>query len=160
MAERARGWWYPYLLLGLLGFVMCINGLMAYFATSTFNGVITENAYEKGVHYNETLDAARTQSELNWVVKAEFVPGSSGHKGGVTLVYKDKNGQTIDGLDVQALIDRPNVTGNEQRISFTAKGKGIYAADVTFPEAGQWDFDIVAIGSDATYQLQRRFVVP
>ena len=160
MAERVRGWWYPYLLLGLLGVVMCVNGLMAYFATSTFNGVITDNAYEKGVNYNKTLDAARKQSDLNWSVNAQMTPGTGGHKANITLTYLDKNNHGIEGLDVQALVERPNVAGKEVRIVFTSKGGGNYAVEASLPEAGQWDFDILAMGNEATYQLQRRFVVP
>ena len=160
MGERVRGWWYPYLLMGILGVVMVVNGVMAYFATSTFNGVITENAYEKGLSYNKTLEVARQQSDLNWKVDAQFTPAAVGHKGLVRLTYQDKDGNGVEGMDVQALVERPNVTGSEQRASFVGKGKGIYEIDIALPEGGQWDFDILAFANDATYQLQRRFVVP
>ena len=160
MGERVRGWWYPYIFIGMLGLVMAVNGAMAYFATSTFNGVITENAYEKGLTYNKTLAVARQQSELGWKVDAEAQPAAAGHKATVTLTYRDKDGRGLDGLEVQALVDRPNVTGAEHRIAFAAKGNGAYAIDVDLPEGGQWDFDILAVGADATYQVQRRFVIP
>jgi len=160
MSKRERGWWYPYIFIGMLGLVMVVNGAMAYFATSTFNGLITENAYEKGLKYNKTLAVARQQSDLGWTVEAKSVPGQTGHNATVTISYLDKTGHGVDGLDVQALVDRPNVTGAEQRVAFEPKGKGLYSVDVTFPEAGQWDFDILAANDGSTYQLQRRFVVP
>ena len=159
MAERTRGWWYPWIMMGVLGVVMVVNMVMAYFATSTFNGVITDNAYEKGVTYNRTLEAARNQSDLHWNTEAAFTPGT-GHAGNVVITFQDKNGHGVDGLEVQALVDRPNVTGHDKRVGFTAMGGGKYAADVTFAEAGQWDFDMLAFGKDVTYQFQRRFVVP
>ena len=160
MSKRERGWWYPYIFIGMLGVVMIVNGAMAYFATSTFNGVITENAYEKGLKYNKTLEVSRQQSELGWRVEAKAEPSSTGHGATVMLTYLDKSGHGVDGLDVQALVDRPNVTGSEQRVSFVSKGGGHYAVDVSFKEAGQWDFDILAANEGATYQLQRRFVIP
>ena len=160
MGKRDRGWWYPYIFIGMLGVVMIVNGAMAYFATSTFNGVITENAYEKGLTYNKTLAAARQQSELGWVVETVDKPAAAGHKTTVILTIKDKSGDGVEGLDVQALADRPNVTGADHRVAFAAQGKGVYSADVEFPEAGQWDFDILAARNDATYQVQRRFIVP
>jgi len=160
MGKRERGWWYPYLFIAMLGVVMMVNGAMAYFATSTFNGVITENAYEKGLAYNKTLAAAQQQTEMGWVVEAKDKPASAGHKTTVTISVVDKNGAGIDGLDVQALADRPNVTGADQRVAFVPKGKGLYSADVEFPEAGQWDFDILAAREGASFEMQRRFLVP
>lgn len=160
MAERTRGWWYPLILMGALGVAMAVNGLMAYFATSTFTGLSTEDAYARGVTYNQTLDAARQQGNLKWKVTAQFIPAANGHAGEVAFTYLDKDGMPIKGLDVQALIDRPNVTGTEQRLTLAEKGNGVYAAKISLPQAGQWDFDVLAFAPDTTYQLQRRFVVP
>ena len=91
---------------------------------------------------------------------SKFTPAVAGHAGEVAFTYLDKDGAPLKGLDVQALVDRPNVTGSEQRLTLTAKGDGVYAAQVSLPQAGQWEFDVLAFAPDATYQLQRRFVVP
>jgi nitrogen fixation protein FixH len=160
MTERARGWWYPYIFVAMLGTVMLVNGGMAYFAVSTFNGVITENAYEKGISYNKTLNLARQQANLGWVVEAALVPASQGHGGTLTVRFVDKDGHGVDGLDVQALADHPNVTGEEQRMRFVAAGDGQYRAELTLPNGGQWSFDILATREQATYQFQRRFLIP
>ena len=118
MGERVRGWWYPYIFLALLGIVIVVNGTMAYLATTTFNGVITEGAYEKGNDYNRVLAAAKEQAQMGWAVKTEVIPGSVGHAAEITVSFKNKDGKAIDGLDVQALADRPNVNGAEHRSLF------------------------------------------
>jgi len=160
MGERVRGWWYPYIFLALLGIVIVVNGTMAYLATTTFNGVITEGAYEKGNDYNRVLAAAKEQAQMGWAVKTEVIPGSVGHAAEITVSFKNKDGKAIDGLDVQALADRPNVNGAEHRFVFAPKGNGVYSVQIDFPESGQWDFDFLASGDGNTYQMLRRFIIP
>ncbi len=160
MSERERGWWYPYIFLGMLGLVVVVNGALAYFATSTFNGLVAENAYEKGNSFNKSLAAARDQADMGWTVDATLTPGASGHGAEIAISFKNKEGKALDGLDVQALADRPNIAGVERRIVFTPKGNGQYAAQVDFPQAGQWDVDFLASGDGTTYQMLRRFVIP
>jgi nitrogen fixation protein FixH len=74
--------------------------------------------------------------------------------------FRNKEGKALDGLDVQALAERPNVAGLERRVIFAPKGNGVYASAVDFPEGGQWDVDFLASGDGTTYQMLRRFVIP
>lgn len=157
---RERGWWYPYIFVGILGVVAIVNGIFAYCASSTFNGLVTEHAYTKGNNYNAVLAMEHKQSQLGWTAEVKMVPGTSGHKAAVTVSYTDKAGQPINGLTVQALAQRPTVTGYDQTIVFTPSGVGAYTAQVDMPLGGQWDFDLLATGDGAIHQIQRRFIIP
>jgi nitrogen fixation protein FixH len=157
---RERGWWYPYIYLGLLAVVMAVNGIMAYVASSTFDGLVTEHAYEKGNNYNAVLALARQQAKLGWAVDASLAPAASGHKGTISLRFSDKEGKPVDGLTVQAIAQRPTVTGYNITVPFQAGQNGTYTAQVDLPMGGEWDFDLMASGSGTVYQLQRRFVIP
>ncbi|MGE5500712.1 MAG: FixH family protein, partial [Ignavibacteriales bacterium] len=43
-AERRPGWWYPYIFVAAFVVVVGVNAAMAYFASSTFTGLETDNA--------------------------------------------------------------------------------------------------------------------
>ena len=42
-----------------------LDSFFVYIALSTHNGVVTENAYEKGLNYNRTIEQAETAKKLN-----------------------------------------------------------------------------------------------
>jgi len=48
--------WY-FVIFFLVLFI--VDGIFVYLATSTHTGVVTENAYEKGLRYNEVIERAR-----------------------------------------------------------------------------------------------------
>ncbi len=48
------------------GVIIAVNFYMASLASSTFGGVVVENSYVAGQHYNEWLDKAEAQEALGW----------------------------------------------------------------------------------------------
>ncbi|MCW8952841.1 MAG: FixH family protein, partial [Rhodospirillales bacterium] len=53
--NRKPGWWYPWIFVGGMTIVVIVNGIMIYFALSTFTGLETRNHYEKGLAYNTNI---------------------------------------------------------------------------------------------------------
>ena len=49
--------WIPWLFVGLFALVLVVNGSMIFVAFSTFPGLETTNAYQRGLAYNRQLDA-------------------------------------------------------------------------------------------------------
>jgi len=41
--------------------IAIFDGIFVYLATSTHSGVVTENAYQKGLNYNQYIDAYNQQ---------------------------------------------------------------------------------------------------
>lgn len=162
---RARGWWYPYIFVGALLVVVAVNALMAFFATSTFTGLSTDDAYQKGLEYNRNIAMAERQDALHWTVKTTVesqpvAPNASGARARVIVTYNDKTGQPIDGLEVRALLTRPTVTGFEQRAALPAIAPGVYAETIDLPVNGAWDMDVVALGQSAPYEVAHSFFLP
>ncbi|MBI5165328.1 MAG: FixH family protein [Magnetospirillum sp.] len=155
--QRARGWWYPWIFVGVFGVVLAVNGALAYFATTTFTGLETEQAYDKGLAYNRNLAAAKAQQEMGWAVEAAFAPLSP-TRVDITVTYRDRTGQPVDGLDVKAQMLRPTTAGYDHQVVLPAKGAGTYGAVIDLPLTGVWDMDAVASGTAGTYQLTQRFV--
>lgn len=162
MAEaRKPGWWYPYIFVGAFLVVIGVNGSLAYFATTTFTGLETDGAYDKGLAYNQNLALARAQAELGWTVDTTVEPAAApAPRAEVTIAYRDRDGRPVDGLDVRARMVRPTASGHDHDVALPAKGAGIYGAVLDLPLTGVWDMDVAALGKDVAYQHTKRFVIP
>lgn len=160
---RQPGWWYPYIFVGAFGVVLAVNGALAYFATTTFTGLSTENAYEKGRLYNQNLALAKAQAEMGWTVDTKVVPASGADqaKADIRVTYRDRAGKPVDGLTVRALMVRPTATGHDHEIDLPALGGGVYGGVVPLPLAGVWDMDVAAVGDGGiAYQHAQRIIIP
>ncbi len=161
--QRSPGWWYPWLLVGGLGIVVIVNGVMAYFAVSTWPGLETESHYYKGLAYNENLAAARDQERRGWTMDLDFVPGRSttgrDRMGQLAVRFEDRLGTPITDLAARAQLTRPTREGFDRTIALNHVGGGVYTASVSLPLAGQWQVRILAHRNDQTFQETRRLLV-
>jgi nitrogen fixation protein FixH len=160
--NRKPGWWYPYIFVGAFVVVIGVNATLAYFATSTFTGLSTTDAYEKGRLYNQALAAAKAQAEMGWTVETTAQPRSGG-KPGFTLdvSYRDRDGRPVEGLDVRVSVVRPTTVGYDHDVTAAPLGGGRYGGEYDLPLNGVWDLDMVAIGpGPVAYEHEQRIVVP
>lgn len=163
--QRRPGWWYPHLFVAGFAVVIAVNAALVYFATSTFAGLETDGAYEKGLRYNQALAGDHAQRELGWTAAAEIAPaGTPTQDGGraatLTVSVRDRAGSALDGLDVRVALTRPTTAGYDQEVRLEGRGEGRYAATVVLPKPGQWDVQVVAAGPAGTFQLTKRVMLP
>lgn len=159
---RERGWWYPYIFVGCFVVVVGVNAALAYFATSTFTGLETQGAYQKGLAYNENLALAKAQEALGWSVETNVtsgVIGTDGAKVDIAVSYRDRDGKPVDGLSVKADLIRPTAKGMDRQEILKPLGNGVYGGSYTLPAKGVWDMDVAANGDGVFYQHAKRFVI-
>lgn len=164
--ENVRsGRWIPWVFVGLFGLVLVANGTMITIAVSTFTGLETTNAYQKGLAYNEALAAKEEQAELGWQTTLDNEPvagskgaGSQGAGTEQTLAFTltDRVGNPITTARVEAIVVRPIQEGHDQTIAFESTGQGRYRASVDLPLPGQWDVHLSAEAYGKTYRLAKR----
>lgn len=162
-SRRRPGWWYPWIFVGGFAVVMAVNFTMAYFAVHTFSGLSTEQAYEKGLAYNNVLAMAEKQKALGWTVGAEIEPrpaARSTHRTEVRVSFRDKDGQPVTGLSVDAEFIRPTIAGHDRSIRLEDKGDGRYASLASLDLPGQWEMRVTAQAGTVAYQFDRRIMVP
>ncbi len=142
---------------------------MATLAVRTFPGLQTEDAYNKGLRYNETIAAGRDQAQRGWRMRLEVKPAGVEPLGAaadgmrdaeVMVAFVDRDGQPLERLDVEATLHRPTVAGFDQSVRLAAQGGGVYAGVVTLPFAGQWDARITARRDADTHQATQRLFLP
>lgn len=143
----------PWMFVLFFGVFIAVDAVMVTLAVRTQTGLVTEQAYEKGLAYNRALEAAEEQSA--W-----------GGTGTVTLegkrlsfILKDKEGRTIHDADVTATVRRPVQAGYDVTYPMAPTGQQSYAADVEFPLPGEWDIRVSAKWQNRHYQTHETFIV-
>lgn len=147
------------LILGFFGVVLAVNGTLVVFALSSWSGLSTENAYLKGLKYNDTIAAAREQNALGWTSQVLLTSNAEG-KATIVLRFADATGRALSGLDVSARMMRPASSRFDQVPVLVPAHDGSYAGEVTPPLTGQWVVEVSAADRQGTrYTMAHRLVV-
>ena len=156
--DPKRSRWIPWAIVGFFGVVIAVNAVMLWFALGTFNGLSYKEAYDRGVHYNETLAEAEAQHALGWQVTLDSA-NLGARQAEIVLELKDRTGAAITSAGVEGALVRPVQEGNDFAVSLTHRGGGRYAATVEAPLAGQWDLDLVVVAGEDHYRLRERLMI-
>lgn len=156
MTPHGKGWgWFPWAIVGALLTVIAINGVMFWFATSTFPGVAATKPYEVGAAYNSVLANAARQEALGWKLT------TSTEAGHVVLQLLDQAGKPLDRLTVTGSITRPVGGEAAYPLTFTIGVDGVFRSAQTIPAPGQWDLKLAARdGETVAYTAARRLLAP
>lgn len=119
--------------LGFFGVMLAVNMVFVFLALSTFNGGEGGKAYQAGLEYNRTIEAARAQEALGWSHRIE-VRGD----GTVLVSVTDRNGAPVAGLSLSGDIGRPVADKFTRPLPFRELRPGTYGAEVGALEAGNW----------------------
>ncbi|WP_298368414.1 FixH family protein [Azospirillum sp.] len=152
---RQKGWYIPWIFVGLFLVVAAVNGVMIHFAFSSWTGLQTEEHFLKGIKYNQDLAGARAQAERGWQVNADFT-STEPLKGLASLTLRDKNGALLEGATVKIKLIRPTSVGHDVTMDLPYLGEGRYAAPVTLTLEGQWDMRVEIQHASGDYQNQKR----
>lgn len=130
--------------LAFFALIIVVNSIFIYVALGTHSGVVTEQPYEKGLAFNETLAKAKAQVNLEHTVSYE-----SG-----VLRWSLPMGNAV----VNANIVRPVQDGYDFEIPLKHMGGGIYEANPTFPLKGAWTANLKAIWDNQQFQTSHDFI--
>ncbi len=144
------------MLLGFFALIVLVNGIFLYFALTSFSGLSTDNAYVKGLNYNQTLAQGRAQKAAGWELAAETHRTSPGQPVVLRIRITDGEGRALENLTLSGQLRRPTHAGADLPLTFRPIGDGSYQADVA-AGAGQWDLalSVPVEGADA-YRWEKR----
>ena len=147
--------WIPWSFVAFFVLVLAANGSMIVAAFSTWPGLETTSAYQRGLAYNRTLAAASEQAGLGWRVGFDF--NQDGPRYGVIQVdFADRFGNLIEDAEVQARFVRPTHQGVDRSVEIIHRGGGRYQAPIELPLDGQWDVHLTATSRGRTWRLSER----
>ncbi len=147
----------PYIFFAFFAVVFAVNFFYIYLSKKTWRGVATENAYQKGLNYNQTLQQAEKQKELGWNLKINYYPNKK-NSGLLSVRLADKNFQAIKDAEIFVNFKRPAQEG----FDFVKKAEfidGAYQTEIVFPLAGQWDFEITAKKNGEIFKASKRYII-
>lgn len=142
-----------HVLIAVLAFfavVIAANGAFVFLALNTFTGVSTEDAYQRGLAYNETLRAAADQRALGWRAAVEGTVPAEG-RARVAVTLSDRAGRPLEHLAVTGVLRRPTQDGFDRALELARVGPGRYAVEVALPLAGQWHLALEAVSREGQH---------
>jgi nitrogen fixation protein FixH len=157
--ETRRSTWIPWLFVAAFLVVAAANGVLILVATSTFNGLTTENAFVEGLAFNKTLDDAAHQERLGWIVTPSF-RGDGPRHGIFEVSLRAPDGTILTGASATLALVRPTQEGFDFDVPLADRGQGRHGADLEFPLSGIWDVRVTVTRDGDTIRQTRRIVVP
>ncbi|MCU0888883.1 MAG: FixH family protein [Rubritepida sp.] len=124
-----RSGWIPWVFVGGMLLVVVVNGVMVFFALSTFTGLTTRQSYDRGRAYNQVLAEAARQDALGWTALVALEGGRLRPR------VTDREGRAVEGL-LEAELVRP-IEGTRVALGAASPRAGF---DLPELRAGQWEF--------------------
>ncbi len=129
--------YYPWLFVAFFGVIFTMNGIMVYFATTTFNGIAVEDAYEKGLKHNDKLAETEKKREQHFWLKDNSSYDSKSNSYNINVQpYQKAN--TIEVGSITVEVFRPTREGADLNIALN-KSAGGYKESFTPPLPGLWE---------------------
>lgn len=125
-------------------------------AVRTYTGVVTEQAYEKGLSYNRIIKEAKEQVGRGWVGKISVKEGV------LSIHLKDRSGVSIGKRDVRVLFINPRNARDDFSRPLFEQTFGVYTAVLPTSIKGRWNLRfLVDTGRDQKpFQIYETVIFP
>jgi len=161
-AKQAESPWRNPWVLGWIGLVITVLGVnltFVWLAVTTNPGLVSEDYYDRGQHYEHTL-ASRLAKDPGWTMRPDFPDDARpGETTTVRVVLVDRAGQPVNPDQVTFYAYRPSDKGRDFSVPMVAEGLGRYQARVTFPLFGAWDGLIAVRQGEDEFTAGDRIIV-
>lgn len=151
--------WIPWSFFIFFAVVFGANGIMLFFALDSWTGLSTENAFQRGLAYNEQIAERDRQAELGWQVSFKATADRPGHMV-FDMQVGDDRGVPVAAAAVAVSLTRPTHEGHDSTATLAHMGSGHYVgeADVSLP--GQRRVELIIDEPRGRYRRSARVVVP
>lgn len=137
------------------GAVFAMNGAMIYSAISTYSGIVSNEPYRKGLHYNDRIQADERQAQLGWTETVDVA--RDGH---VVVTLRDRDGQPVSRARLEAQLGRPSTSRQDIKLTLSESSTGRYEAQAGALGEGNWTIAVDARtadgGDEPTFRARRR----
>lgn len=155
---RQPGWWIPWTFVAGFLLVVAVNGVMIWLAATSWTGLVTDRAYERGLDYNRNLEAAAAMAALGWQAKLVAATRADGSRE-FTLEARDEEGVPLSGLVIEGKLERPLQQGADRELLFLPVGRGVYRAVLDGLPPGQWHAHLRLTRGEQRFVLSERLVL-
>jgi nitrogen fixation protein FixH len=155
IAAPRRSRWIPWVFVGGMLVVTGVNAVLIVASTSTFTGLTTGAAYDKGRAYNHVLEEAARQKALGWQARLALRGGM------LQLTAGGRDGAPLPaGVALSGLLRRP-LSGEELPLDWLPLGGGAWQAALPGAAPGQWEARLTLQGDgEDRLMVRERIFVP
>lgn len=147
------GWHMAAVMVLFFGTIISVNLVLAYFANSSWSGLVVQNSYVESQRFNAETAAKRRQAALGWTVRTAYRDGL------FTVHLADANGQAVRAASLEATIGRPVSSREDRTLQLKVGRDGAYTGSTDL-DAGLWEAAIAVTGADGQpWEKLVRFVV-
>jgi nitrogen fixation protein FixH len=150
--------WIPSCFFGMFFVIFAANAAMVGVALDSWRGLVTTDAYDKGVAYQQAIEAEKREQALGWSVDLS-VDSPQPKRADVLISLTDDQGQPLDADRVRVGFVRPTQEGYDSLHTLTALGGGKFAKSVELPLKGLWELRIEAEKGADAYRVSRRITL-
>lgn len=124
---------------GILASVITANCIMIYFAVDGNPGLVVEDYYDRGQHYEKNM-VARMAKDPGWLMQiSEPKNLRQGKPTVIQFSLATKEGGAVNPDSVTFYAYRPSDAKADFSLPMQAVGNGLYQAEATFALKGVWD---------------------
>ena len=136
--ERSAWRFFPLAVVLTLTVVAIVNGIMIYYAESTFPGEAITNEFALANNYAKVLDAEKAEKALGWRLAASLDGRAP------VLHIVGSNGTPLANLVLRGIATRPLGPEHRTPLQFREVAPGTYHADLALSEPGNWELVVRA----------------
>jgi nitrogen fixation protein FixH len=143
------------MMLSFFGVIVAVDSFMIYRAVSTFGGLETQDAYKKGLAYNQRISRDAEQARAGWKDTVE-VGGAPPH---LRIALRDHAEAAVAGKRLVAKVGRPATDRFDMTIDLAETVGGVYEAALPAVAEGSWIVELSAYDGAAeepAYEARRR----
>ena len=123
-------------ILAFFGVIIAVNLTMAYFANSTWSGLVVANGYMASQSFDDDLAKARAQDAMGWTVERQ--PRDEPRQG---VLRRPQQG-AAHGMTVTGMLRRPATDREDQALSLRQRRDRASTRAEAALANGVWDVEI------------------
>ncbi|MEF2553541.1 FixH family protein [Aurantimonas sp. A2-1-M11] len=135
------------------GTIISVNLTLAWFASTTWSGLVVENSYVASQHFNELTAERTVQAGRGWTASTHYADGI------FQVDLQDSGARPVSGVVVAAMIGRPATESADRTLRLEPLRSGGYGAPTDLAP-GIWEAQLrVEAQGRQPWQHAIRFVV-
>lgn len=144
--------WIPWYIVLFFVFITCVLSVFTWVAVSTHTGTVTDDAYQKGLAYNDTIHKADAQAAFG------YVPMLARAGDDIRFTLADAAGHPVELSQASLWLFRPVNARDDLRADMRVEGSGTAVFSADGLAAGLWEVRVRAETPKGSYQYSKRMV--
>jgi nitrogen fixation protein FixH len=141
MTRTFTGWHMAAITVSFFAVIIAVNITLAFYASSSWTGLVVENGYVASQSFNKDAEIARQQQAVGWQIKLNI------SRTAASVEIFDRAHQPLQDLAVQMKLQRPTDDADDKSLKLIEKAPGLYSIDIGLG-TGVWNADVTAEGQD------------